>query len=62
MANKNKIYCGIYNQDPDLAASLFLVDDIQKEMDGLLTPYYLWETMAHNYMLEKLGLVPKVSA
>lgn len=55
----NKIYGGIYSQGPNQVTDLFLSDAQQIQMDQLIAPFYLWETMVHNLMLAKNGLIPE---
>ncbi len=58
----SKIYAGIYNQGPNDVTDQFLVDKTQLELDAMLMPFYIWETLAHNLMLAQQKLVPaKVS-
>lgn len=57
-----KIYGGIYNQGSNQVTDLFLGDTQQIQMDSLMVPFYLWETVAHNLMMAKNGLIPLVSA
>lgn len=58
----NAIYSGIYKKAPGKKTKLFIVDDNQLKIDSILIPFYLWETLAHNYMLAQNGLVPKADA
>jgi argininosuccinate lyase len=54
-----KIYGGIYSKKPSVSTDAFIVDEAQKKAEQLLIPYYLWETLAHNYMLAVQKIVPK---
>lgn len=53
-----KIYSGIYSQVPSKITDAFIVDAKQAQAEKQLVPYYIWETIAHNYMLATQKIVP----
>ena len=55
----NKIYGGIYTKSPSKKTDLFIMDATMTMLENKLIPYYLWETIAHNLMICKQGIVPK---
>ncbi len=59
---KNKIYDGIYTKGPNQQTDSFIVDFAQQQADSEIVPFYLWETLAHNYMLMKQKIVPEKAA
>lgn len=58
----SKIYGGIYNKGPSKITDLFIMDPTMTVLENKLAPYYLLETIAHNLMTAKCGIVPKKSA
>ncbi|KKP60416.1 MAG: Argininosuccinate lyase [Candidatus Roizmanbacteria bacterium GW2011_GWA2_34_18] len=54
-----KIYGGIYTKEPSKKTDQFIMDSIMTVLENKLVPYYLWETIAHNLMITKQGIVPK---
>jgi len=40
-------------------ADEFIVDIQQQKAESELAPFYLWETLAHNYMLAKQKIIPE---
>lgn len=60
--NMKKIYCGIYTTGPSEMTDTYLMDAKQQKAEELLIPFYLWETLAHNFMLSKTGIIPDASA
>lgn len=54
-----KIYEGIYSKIPAKKVDSFLVSDEQKKAEDKLIPFYLWETLAHNFMMVKQGILPQ---
>ncbi len=59
--SNNKIYGGIYNQGPSQKTDQFIMDPAMTVIENKIASYYLLETMAHNVMLAKCGIVPKKS-
>lgn len=57
-----KIYHGIYKKVPAKKTDAFLVDVNQQQAEFQLIPFYLWETLAHNFMLLKQNIVPEKDA
>ena len=55
----SKIYSGIYKKEPLKKVDAFLLDEKQQKVDSLLAPYYLWETIAHNFMLVNQKIINK---
>ena len=55
----SKIYGGIYTKGPSKKTDQFIMDPTMTVLENKLTPYYLWETIAHNLMITKQGIVPK---
>jgi len=62
MKNINKIYGGIYTKEPTKQTDMFLIDAQQQQAESDIAPFYLWETLAHNYMLAKQQIVPEKEA
>jgi len=62
MTNINKIYGGIYTKEPNKKTAMFLIDAQQQQAESDIAPFYLWETLAHNYMLAKQQIVPEKEA
>lgn len=62
MKKINKIYGGIYTNAINKQAEEFIVDPQQQQAESELAPFYLWETLAHNYMLAKQKIVPEKEA
>jgi len=58
----SKIYGGIYTKGPSKITDQFIMDPTMTVLENKLTPYYLIETIAHNLMTAKCGIVPKKSA
>ncbi|PIQ72825.1 argininosuccinate lyase [Candidatus Roizmanbacteria bacterium CG_4_10_14_0_2_um_filter_36_35] len=58
----SKIYGGIYTKGPSKKTDQFIMDPTMTVLENKLTPYYLLETIAHNLMTVKHGIVPKKSA
>src|SRR3990167_5678170 len=58
----SKIYGGIYQKGPSKKTDLFIMDPTMTVLENKLAPYYLLETIAHNLMTAKQGIVPKKSA
>jgi len=58
----NKIYGEVYKQGPSKKTDQFIMDPTMTILENKLAPYYLWETIAHNMMTTKQGIVPKKSA
>ena len=58
----SKIYGGIYIKGPSKITDQFIMDPTMTELENKLAPYYLLETIAHNLMTAKCGIVPKKSA
>lgn len=54
-----KIYAGIYSKLPTRQADEFLMDQNQLLSETKLLPFYLWETLAHDFMLVKKNIIPK---
>lgn len=54
-----KIYGGRYNKGPSKKTDLFIMDPTMTVLENKLAPYYLMETIAHNLMTAKSGIVPK---
>jgi len=59
MTMKNTIYSGIYKNGPSGKTYQFIVDPNMEIVENKLLTFYLWETIAHNLMLAKQGIVPK---
>lgn len=57
-----KIYGGIYTKGPAKITDQFIMDPTMTVLENKLAPYYLLETIAHNLMTAKCGIVPKKSA
>lgn len=62
--NKNimkntKIYGGIYTKGPSKKTDQFIMDPTMTVLENKLAPYYVMETIAHNLMTAKCGIVPK---
>lgn len=57
--NMNKIYSGIYTKGPSKKTDQFIMDPTMTMLENKLAPYYLLETIAHNLMTAKCGIVPK---
>lgn len=57
-----KIHYGIYKKIPAKATEAFLIDSSQQQAESQLMPFYLWETLAHNFMLFKQNIVPEKEA
>ncbi|MFA6532828.1 MAG: argininosuccinate lyase [Patescibacteria group bacterium] len=57
-----KIYGGIYTKGPAKITDQFIMDPTMTVLENKLAPYYLLETIAHNLMTAKYGIVPKKSA
>ncbi|VVA43337.1 Argininosuccinate lyase [Candidatus Roizmanbacteria bacterium] len=57
-----KIYGGIYTKGPSKKTDQFIMDPTMTVLENKLAPYYLIETIAHNLMTTKCGIVPKKSA
>lgn len=62
--NKNimkntKIYGGIYTKGPAKITDQFIMDPTMTVLENKLAPYYVMETIAHNLMTAKCGIVPK---
>ena len=57
-----KIYSGIYKKGPSKNTDLFIMDPTMTVLENKLAPYYLWETIAHNLMITKQGIVSKTIA
>ncbi|TRZ52269.1 hypothetical protein D4R99_03075 [bacterium] len=57
-----KIYGGIYAKGPSKKTDQFIMDPTMTVLENKLAPYYLLETIAHNLMTAKCGIVPKKSA
>ncbi len=57
-----KIYGGIYSQGPSKKTDLYIMDQQMTLLENKLAPYYIKETIAHNLMTAKQGIVPKKSA
>jgi len=57
-----KIYGGIYTKGPSKITDQFIMDPTMTVLENKLAPYYLLETIAHNLMTAKCGIVPKKSA
>ncbi|KKP67867.1 MAG: Argininosuccinate lyase [Candidatus Roizmanbacteria bacterium GW2011_GWA2_35_19] len=62
--NKNimkntKIYEGIYTKGPAKITDQFIMDPTMTVLENKLAPYYVIETIAHNLMTAKCGIVPK---
>lgn len=55
----SKIYGGIYTKGPSKKTDQFIMDPTMTVLENKLAPYYLWETIAHNLMITKQGIVPK---
>lgn len=53
-----KIYGGIYTKGPSKKTDQFIMDPTMTALENKLAPYYLWETIAHNFMTAKCGIVP----
>ena len=60
--NTSKIYEGIYTKGPSKKTDQFIMDPTMTVLENKLAPYYLMETIAHNLMTAKNGIVPKNSA
>lgn len=58
----SKIYGGVYTKGPSKKTDLFIMDPTMTVLENKLAPYYLLETIAHNLMTAKQGIVPKKSA
>lgn len=54
-----KIYGGIYTKGPSKITDQFIMDLTMTVLENKLAPYYLLETIAHNLMTAKCGIVPK---
>jgi argininosuccinate lyase len=59
MKTIKKIYGGIYTSETMKQADEFIVDIQQQKAESELAPFYLWETLAHNYMLAKQKIIPE---
>lgn len=57
-----KIYGGIYSKGPSKKTDRFLMDPAITQVENEMVPYYLLQTIAHDLMLAKKGLIPKKSA
>lgn len=57
--NNQKIYGGIYTKGPAKNTDQFIMDPTMTMLENKIAPYYLWETIAHNLMTAKYGIVPK---
>ncbi len=57
-----KIYGGIYTKGPAKITDQFIMDPTMTVLENKLAPYYLLETIAHNLMTAKCGIVQKKSA
>lgn len=57
--NANKIYGGIYTKGPSKKTDQFIMDPAMTVLENKIAPYYLLETIAHNLMTAKCGIVPK---
>src|SRR3989344_996481 len=57
-----KIYGGIYTKGPSKKTDQFIMDPTMTVLESKLAPYYLLETIAHNLMIAKQGIVPKSAA
>jgi len=55
----SKIYGGIYSKGPSKNTDQFIMDPTMTVLENKLAPYYLMETVAHNLMTAKCGIVPK---
>jgi len=60
--NKSKIYGGIYTKGPSKKTDAFIMDPVMTLLENKLAPYYILETIAHNLMVAKQGIIPKNSA
>lgn len=58
MKKTSKIFAGIYSESQSKQTDQLIMNNQQASMDQLLVPFYVWETLAHNYMLVKKNLVP----
>lgn len=57
-----KIYGGIYTKGPSKKTDQFIMNPTMTVLENKLAPYYLWETIAHNLMVVKQGIVPQKTA
>lgn len=57
-----KIYGGIYTKGPAKITDQFIMDPTMTVLENKLAPFYVMETIAHNLMTSKCGIVPKKSA
>jgi argininosuccinate lyase len=54
-----KIYGGIYTKGPSKKTDQFIMDPYMTILENKMASYYLWETIAHNLMLIKQGIISK---
>ncbi len=54
-----KIYGGIYTKGPAKITDQFIMDPTMTVLENKLAPFYVMETIAHNLMTAKCGIVPK---
>lgn len=55
----DKIYGGIYTKGPSKKTDQFIMNPTMTVLENKLAPFYLLETIAHNLMTAKCGIVPK---
>ncbi|PIY71911.1 argininosuccinate lyase [Candidatus Roizmanbacteria bacterium CG_4_10_14_0_8_um_filter_33_9] len=58
----NTIYGGIYKKDPSINTKQFIMNPEMLNIENRFVVYYLWETIAHNLMIAKVGIIKRSTA